>query len=160
VAQNGFATAKGRFGKFRIVSAKLDPVDLDGSFVAVEVDVASIDSGIGWRDAHLRSPEFFDVEQWPTARVRVHHAEPAGEPRHYRAQFDTSIRDVARTLPGSFELVSEDPLVVAGELVLDRTEFGVGPAPRSWNPFDVDAEVRVLFRATLETEAGASAPGD
>jgi polyisoprenoid-binding protein YceI len=40
------------------------------SIVEVEVDLASIDTKDPERDAHLRSPDFFDVEQFPTMSFR------------------------------------------------------------------------------------------
>ena len=38
------------------------------SKVTIEVDVASVDSGTADRDNHLRSPDFFDVENYPTMK--------------------------------------------------------------------------------------------
>ena len=37
------------------------------SSVEITIQTASIDSGNGGRDKHLRSPDFFNVEQFPTA---------------------------------------------------------------------------------------------
>jgi polyisoprenoid-binding protein YceI len=44
-----------------------DPAD---SSVEVEIGMASVSSGSSDRDDHLRSPDFFDVERFPTATFR------------------------------------------------------------------------------------------
>jgi polyisoprenoid-binding protein YceI len=150
VAESGIATVQGRFASWRVADARIDPSDVAGSYVEIEIDVASIETGIDARDEHVRDPDFFEVDRWPSASVRVHSAEPSGEPGRYDAHFDVRIRDVSRTLEGRFEVVSEKPLIVAGELVIDRLLFGVGDAPSRWNPLDVDRAVPVSFRVTLE----------
>jgi len=59
---------RGRFGSFSgsFVTAE-DPVD---SHVEAVVDLSSIDTNSADRDAHLRSADFFDVEQHPTMSYR------------------------------------------------------------------------------------------
>ncbi|MGE7622293.1 YceI family protein [Viridibacillus sp. NPDC096237] len=55
---------KGNFGSF---TADIDanPEDLTGASIKFEIDVASINSNNADRDTHLKSSEFFDVEQFP-----------------------------------------------------------------------------------------------
>ena len=58
-------------GSFPAVSGTItigdDPVD---SSVEVTIDAAGVDTGDERRDGHLRSPDFFDVEQFPTISYR------------------------------------------------------------------------------------------
>jgi len=54
-------------GQFQTFSGTIDfdeahPAD---TIVAVEIDVASLSTGDEKRDAHLKSPDFFDVEKYP-----------------------------------------------------------------------------------------------
>src|SRR5579872_5816209 len=58
------ATVKGRFGTF----TGNGETNEDGSIksVAIEIDAASINTNQAQRDAHLRSPDFFDVEKFPS----------------------------------------------------------------------------------------------
>jgi hypothetical protein len=58
------------------------------------------------------------------------------------------IRDVSKTVPGKFEIVSRTPLVVRGDVSIDRTDFGVGE-PKSWNPMSITNEIKINFEATL-----------
>ncbi len=44
---------------------RIDDEDLSRSSVEVEIDLASVDTKEPKRDAHLRSADFFDVEQFP-----------------------------------------------------------------------------------------------
>ena len=49
------------------------------SSVEVTVDVSTIDSRDEKRDGHLRSADFFDVEQFPTMTYRSTSVKPAGD---------------------------------------------------------------------------------
>jgi polyisoprenoid-binding protein YceI len=71
----------------------------DGDPTTAQVDVAigvgSIDTRVEQRDQHLRSPDFFDVERFPTLTFRSTRIERAGDDR-YRVLGDLTIRDVTR----------------------------------------------------------------
>ena len=152
-AENTFSTAHGKFEKWRITRALIDPAAPREGIVEVEVDVASLATGIERRDDHLRTADFFDVEKFPTARVRVHDAEPHGKsgrgnPR-YRAKFDFELHGVKKTLDAEFEVTQTSPPTVEGGLTLNRTDFGIGD-PYTWYiPGSIVEEVPVRFRAVL-----------
>jgi polyisoprenoid-binding protein YceI len=153
VAENMMSTAHGKFRKWRIVRAEIDREHPQSGVVEVEVDVASLDTGIGRRDEHLRTADFFDVAKFPTARARVHGAEPVGKsasgnPR-YRASFDLEIHGVKKTLDGEFEVTHTSPPAVEGGLTINRVDFGIGD-PFTWYvPGSIENEVPVRFRAVL-----------
>jgi polyisoprenoid-binding protein YceI len=150
VGKNAFATANGTFHVWRIVDRSIDLDDPGASWAAVEIDLASVDTGIERRDDHLRDPDFFEVETWPLARVRAHSLASAdvdeeGRPR-FAARFDVDLHGVEKTLDGEVVLVGRDPVTFEGSLVVDRTAFGVGPPPSRWNPMSIDAEIPVRFQ--------------
>ncbi|MGA8108078.1 MAG: YceI family protein [Acidobacteriaceae bacterium] len=55
-------------GRFTGVTGKLtyDPADLAKSHVDASIDVSTIDTRDPQRDTHLKSPDFFDAEKFPT----------------------------------------------------------------------------------------------
>lgn len=59
-------------GQFTAVSGvlTLDPADLTHSGVEATIEAASINTREAQRDAHLKSPDFFDVEKFPTLAFR------------------------------------------------------------------------------------------
>ncbi len=64
VSHLGFSVARGRF------DATTGKVELDRAAKAgsleVNIDAKSLDTGYDKRDTHLKSPDFFDVAQFPT----------------------------------------------------------------------------------------------
>src|SRR5262249_39243232 len=55
-------------GRFAGVTGAIHVADVpDESTAEVTIDMASVDSGSGARDEHLRSADLFDVERHPTA---------------------------------------------------------------------------------------------
>lgn len=60
------ATVTGSFKKFS-GSIESESDDFDGAEASFSLDVNSIDTNQSDRDAHLKSPDFFAAEQYPTA---------------------------------------------------------------------------------------------
>jgi polyisoprenoid-binding protein YceI len=89
-----FTTVKGRF---RDVQGRLaiDAADPARSSVEVEIQASSIDSGVEQRDGHLRSPDFLDVERYPTIGFTSRRVEPVGADR-VRVLGDLTIRGTTR----------------------------------------------------------------
>lgn len=59
------SNVNGSFDKFT-GTIEADEADLSKSKVNVSIDVASINTGVGPRDEHLRGADFFDVAKFPT----------------------------------------------------------------------------------------------
>jgi polyisoprenoid-binding protein YceI len=61
ISHLGFSDTMGRFNK----ASGTFTVDGDNSSFDISIDPASIDTGVEKRDDHLRSPDFFNVRQFP-----------------------------------------------------------------------------------------------
>ena len=112
------STVKGTFTELQ-GTLELDEDHIGNSSVEVEIDAASIDTRNEDRDQHLRSGDFFDVENHPSLTFRSTRVEKADD--GLRITGDLTIRGETR------------------EVTLDAEELGRGTDP--WgNP-------RVAFRA-------------
>jgi polyisoprenoid-binding protein YceI len=89
------ATVRGRFNAFSGTLA-LDPGDPSESSAEVEIKSDSIDTGDPIRDAHLKSPDFLDVDRFPAIRYRSTRAIPGKDPSHFQLHGELTIRDVTR----------------------------------------------------------------
>jgi polyisoprenoid-binding protein YceI len=110
----------------------------------LDIAAASLDTGIGRRDTHLRSADFFDVERFPEISVVVTAVHPsAGKAADLRADF--TIRGVTAplALPVTISELDDGSIRFAGQTPVDRHQFGLG-----WNKFGMIANA-----ATAAAEA-------
>jgi polyisoprenoid-binding protein YceI len=122
----GLVTVKGAFTGV----AGQGEVRPDGSAVGtLTLDAATLDTQNAKRDKHLRSADFFDVENHPEITFAVRSAEARdGDTVHVVGQL--TVRGVSRPLSCTARLVAADAdtLTLAAELPVDRAQFGMG-----WN---------------------------
>jgi polyisoprenoid-binding protein YceI len=127
------ATVRGRLGQ---VAGSVDFAgdELDSAQVKVTIDAAGIDTRLEQRDAHLRSPDFFDVERYPELTYVSRQVERSGGDS-YRVVGDLTIRGVTRevVLDAAYQGQGQDPwggsrMAFHATGRLDRREFGL-----TWN---------------------------
>lgn len=106
-----------------------DAENPENSSVEVTVQAASIDTDNEKRDDHLRSEDFFAVEQYPTLSFKSTSVEDAGDGM-LNVTGDFTIRGVTKriTIPVEVLGVMGDKAGFATEFVIDRQEYGV-----NWN---------------------------
>jgi polyisoprenoid-binding protein YceI len=128
-----------------------EPTD---SSIEVIVGVASIDTHDDQRDAHLRSPDFFDVEAHPSMTFRSTAVRHLGGDR-WQVDGELSLHGVTAplTLVATFEGKVQDPwgnerigFTATGEV--DREVFGL-----TWNAALETGGVVVGRQVQLEIEA-------
>lgn len=145
---------RGRFGDFEgTVTIADDPLE---SSVAVTIDATSIDSRTPDRDAHLRSADFLDTDNYPTlsfASVAVRHV--GGD--DFEVDGELTIKGVTRAVTLAMQLdgVALDPwggqrLAFSAHTEIDREDWGL-----TWNvPLDAGG-VLVSRKVTIEIEGEA-----
>jgi polyisoprenoid-binding protein YceI len=120
---------RGRLSKFSgtLVLAE-DPAD---SKATVSIDATSVDTRDENRDAHLRTNDFFDVENHPTWTFSSTSIKPDG-PSEFKVDGDLTIRGVTKpvTLDVSLEGVVKDPygnhrVGFSASTSINREDFGV-----------------------------------
>jgi polyisoprenoid-binding protein YceI len=143
---------RGRFAKFSGAIA-IDGGDPTRSTVEATIDAASIDTGTPQRDAHLRSPDFFDAERFPEIRFRSMRIDKVSEDR-YRVTGPLTIRDVTREISLDVESggQAKDPwgnerIGFVAKATLDRKDFGL-----HWNQVLEAGGVLVGDRVDIDLE--------
>jgi polyisoprenoid-binding protein YceI len=89
------ATVKGRFADVT-GTVSLDEYDPTRAEIDVTIATASVDTRVAQRDAHLRSADFFDVEQFPEMTFTSRTVAVEGERLHVTG--DLTIRGVTRAV--------------------------------------------------------------
>jgi len=123
-------------GRFRVFDVSLD-VGPSGTEFQVEatIDLASIDTSLPRRDAHLRTADFFHVDKHPTMMFRSTRVEPVGG--GYTMSGVLTLKGATRAvtikvqssgLAASPDSRTRFGLTATGEL--RRTDFDFGLKPR------------------------------
>ncbi len=140
----------GRFTRFEGV-LRYDPRHPQASSIEIDVDAASIDTGMPLRDRILRSDDFFDAERHPRLTFRSTAVQPEGAA--LRVMGDLTVRGVTRRVevPVTVIGVGSHPHVgpIAGfEAVfsIDRTAFGIDGARWSGGRDSLAKDVQVRVR--------------
>ncbi len=126
-------TVKGRFN-IAEGSLSIDEAHPERSRVVAAIDVASVDTGVEQRDAHLRSDDFFNANAFPrftfesTAVARV-------DDEHWRVSGELTIRDQTRPVVLDVEFAGRGADAYGKQRAgftattkINRKDFGV-----SWN---------------------------
>ena len=148
------AKVRGRFKDFGadLVIAE-NPLE---SRVDATVQMASVDTGDETRDNHLRTNDFFDIENHPTMTFRTTSLEPDGD--DYKLNGDLTVRGV--TKPVTFDLevggFGKDPwgntkAGFSATTTISRKDFGV-----EWNVPLETGGVIVGDKVTIELDIEAA----
>lgn len=164
-----FTTVRGRFKDVK-GTIEADEGNPANSRVEVEIAAASLDTGVADRDAHLKSPDFLDVERYPTLTFRSKRVQGSAsrEGDTFTVVGDLTIRatTIEVTLDCTYEGMGKDPwggtrAGVGAQARIDRREWGL-----KWNQaletggilvgneVRVELEVQAVKEAAAEKDAG------
>jgi polyisoprenoid-binding protein YceI len=123
---------RGTFDTFdlQIVTAET----IENSTIEATIDVASVNTNVDARDDHLRSSDFFKIDEFPTATFRSTRIAPTSGD-DFEIEGDLTLRGVTKpiVLAGEFGGVITDPYGntragATATTTINRQDFGV-----SWN---------------------------
>ncbi|MBO0779275.1 MAG: YceI family protein [Ktedonobacteraceae bacterium] len=109
-----FSKVTGSFNVFK-ATLEIDEDHPENSWVEAEAEAVSIDTRDEKRDAHLRSSDFFDVEQYPLLTFKSKTVEPLGD-RRYHIVGDLTLHGVTREV--TFEAL------YGGQISKEHNPFG------------------------------------
>jgi polyisoprenoid-binding protein YceI len=121
-------------GKFKDVKGTItaDESAWQQAVVDVEIATASISTDNDRRDAHLRSPDFFAADSFPTIRFRSTRIERSGD--NAKVYGDLTIRGVTKpvvldgTFTGLMKSAQGDRVGFEASTTINRIDYGV-----KWN---------------------------
>ena len=153
------STVRGHFARFdaRIEGSDADP---ESASVQVTVEAASLDTGVGQRDEHLRSPDLLDVAQFPTIEFRSTSIKKAEDDR-LTVEGDLTIKGVTRfiqadaTLRGlAVGMSGARKAAFTTEFTIDRGDWGMTfNVPLGGDAVLIGREITLQFELTVEEQA-------
>lgn len=123
----------GRFNLFK-GTLEIDEEHPENSWVEAEADASSINTRDERRDGHLRSADFFDVEQYPTITFKSKKVEPKGH-HEYTILGDFTMHGVTKEVAFDAEysgqvkdLYGMNRAGLTATTTINRKDFGL-----NWN---------------------------
>lgn len=138
-----------KFNKFSVTKASFDPKNLEGGTATITIDLASLDSGSGKRDGHLKSESYIDLSKFTTATIDVTNVKKKDD-THYTADANVDFHGAKKTYPVEFEVVAttDDSVKIRGSQKFARADFGVGKEPGPEE--SVAKELEIKLQLTLK----------
>ncbi|HWL98822.1 MAG TPA: YceI family protein [Nocardioidaceae bacterium] len=160
VARHAMVTkVRGAFNEFE-GTARIDS-DLSKSSAQLTIKAASIDTRNADRDGHLRSNDFFAMDEYPEITFRSTSVEQTGD-AEYRVTGDLTIKGITKPVSVDFDYTGAavDPfgnqrIGLEGTTTIDRKDWGV-----NWNAALEAGGVLVSEKVTLEFEVSAVRSSD
>ena len=125
------SNVRGNFEK-HVGTVEINDRDITKSTVSVTVDTASVNTNVAKRDAHLRSPDFFDVVKYPTMTFVSKKVVRAGQDR-LKITGDLTLHGVTREVVLDVEGPSQESKDPWGNIrrgasastTVNRKDFGL-----------------------------------
>jgi polyisoprenoid-binding protein YceI len=119
---------KGGFGKFS-GKAQIDSAAKGLKALEVDIETASLWTEFDMLTTHLKSPDFFEVRRYPTARFVTTKIEPAAGATMITGKLTLHGVTKEISFPATVE-VSDSGLKLKSEFTIDRSQFGMNFDPK------------------------------
>jgi len=157
VRHMGISTVRGAFTKVS-GSAQYDPSNVSKTSIDATIDASSVDTRVSMRDNDLRSPNYFDVEKYPTITFKSKSVQAAGEGK-LKIVGDLTIhgvtKEVALDVDGPSAPVTDPKgnshLGASASTKVNRKDFGVGGSSNM-----VGEDITITIDVELVRKAQAS----
>jgi polyisoprenoid-binding protein YceI len=121
-------------------------VDAEGARGVLEIDAATIDTGIRLRDRHLRGRDFFAVAKHPQLRYEMRSlTQTAGELVGLQGELLVAGKRTALPLEATVRPLADGGLEIACRTTVDRVALGIRGA-RAMVPRAVELDVVAVLR--------------
>jgi len=104
-----------------------DASNLADALFDVTINAATIDTGIGMRDNHLRKPDYFGVTNFPNIRFISSSVEKSGKPNEAVVSGKLTIKNTTKEISFPFRYGETNGVLhFTGEFKINRRDFNVG----------------------------------
>jgi polyisoprenoid-binding protein YceI len=145
-------TARGFWGAVPVTGRFTDPtgavaIDADGQLSGeLVIPAATLSTGIGLRDRHLRSAQFFHVRRHPQIRfAALRLTAGGGGGTTISGKLAVRDRSIELVLPVQVEHGPEQTLTLTAETVLELEPLGLGHSPLGMVRGPASVHVRVVL---------------
>lgn len=130
----------------------LDPAAPDKAQLAATVETATLSTGNGLRDSHLKKPDYFDVATYPRISLKsVRIAKSSANA--YVGTFDLTLKNTTRSVQIPFTFTHSGPTgTFAGGFMIDRVQYGVGK-----KSFLLSNDVRIDLKIDVQSTGATAA---
>lgn len=118
------------YGRFDTVGGSFDVEGGELKGLTIDIDAASVNTGVKKRDDHLRSPDFFNVKQFPKLTFKSTKVEKKGDA--YSVTGDLTIHGVTKSVTVDVKKtgMGKDPwgnerIGFATNFTIKRSDYGI-----------------------------------
>ncbi len=132
VAWKGYKVTGSHYGKVKLQEGNLDYADgkLVGGGFTIDMTSITVEDLQGEYakklEGHLKSPDFFGIEKYPTAKFDITKVISRGTPGAYKVIGNLTIKETTKEIKFNTQVEEKDGKKVAtADITIDRSDFDV-----------------------------------
>lgn len=132
VSWKGYKVTGSHYGKVKLQAGNLayENDQLVGGGFVIDMSSIAVEDLQGEYakklEGHLKSPDFFGIEKYPTAKFEVTKVISRGTPGSYKVIGDLTIKETTKQIKFNTQVEEKDGKKVAtADITIDRSEFNV-----------------------------------